>query len=571
MRQILFLCFLTAVTSITIAQGFTVKVSSQDLFEDQVFTLEMVVPSTQVQKLVYPNFSDFQVLQGPWRENFYQNFNGKVSSGVKFNWKLRPKSAGTFSISAAEMRLEGKDYKTKPISINVKKVSGVLKKYAQNKDMFVLATISKKNPFVGEQIVMTTELYTCVGTGNQFSVKGAKLDGFWTKNLKIDISDNRLVLNGKTWLKYTVGKSILVPQKSGELVINGYKLNLSKEVQVRRGFFTMSDYQQVELAAPPIKVNVKSLPKPLPEGFSGAVGEFKFDGLLSKSDVQTNDAIDYKVVVSGKGNFQLIQLPEPKFSSDFEVYDPKVKNNYKVKTSGTRGQKSASYLTIPRNPGSFEILPLKFVYFDLKKKAFVTLKSPAYQINVKRGKDNETTVFDGKVRKQEVVLEDDEIRFIKTSSNVLKRKGEYFLGSIVFWSTVLSLFIILILAIFLKKRTNAEKGDLLEFRNKKANKVAKKYLQDARKSKENESKIYELTSKAIYGYLSDKLKLSISELNIVAIKNSLSNAIDDEFAQEMLEILEFCEMVKYAPNPGVTPDQLLEKTEKLITQIENRL
>ncbi len=571
MRQILFLCFLTAVTSITIAQGFTVKVSSQDLFEDQVFTLEMVVPSTQVQKLVYPNFSDFQVLQGPWRENFYQNFNGKVSSGVKFNWKLRPKSAGTFSISAAEMRLEGKDYKTKPISINVKKVSGVLKKYAQNKDMFVLATISKKNPFVGEQIVMTTELYTCVGTGNQFSVKGAKLDGFWTKNLKIDISDNRLVLNGKTWLKYTVGKSILVPQKSGELVINGYKLNLSKEVQVRRGFFTMSDYQQVELAAPPIKVNVKSLPKPLPEGFSGAVGEFKFDGLLSKSDVQTNDAIDYKVVVSGKGNFQLIQLPKPKFSSDFEVYDPKVKNNYKVKTSGTRGQKSASYLTIPRNPGSFEILPLKFVYFDLKKKAFVTLKSPAYQINVKRGKGNETTVFDGKVRKQEVVLKDDEIRFIKTSSNVLERKGEYFLGSIVFWSTVLSLFIILILAIFLKKRTNAEKGDLLEFRNKKANKVAKKYLQDARKSKENESKIYELTSKAIYGYLSDKLKLSISELNIVTIKNSLSNAIDDEFAQEMLEILEFCEMVKYAPNPGVTPDQLLEKTEKLITQIENRL
>lgn len=571
MKQIVFLCFWTVVTGFTIAQDFSVKVSSQNLYEDQIFTLEMVVPTTQVQKLVYPSFSDFQVLQGPWRENFYQNFNGKVSAGVRFNWKLRPKSAGTFSISSAEMRLGGKDYKTEPIRITVKKVSGVLKKYAKNKDMFVLATVSKKNPYVGEQIVMTTELYTCVGTGNQFSVKGAKLDGFWTKNLKVDISDNRLVLNGKTWIKYTVGKSILVPQKSGELVIKGYKLNLSKEVQVRRGFFTMSDYQPVELAAPPIKVNVKSLPQPRPQGFSGAVGEFKFEGLLNKSDVQTNDAIDYKVVLSGKGNFQLIQLPKPKFSTDFEVYDPKIKNNYKVKTSGTRGQKSASYLTIPRNPGSFEISSLQFTYFDLKKKSYVTLKSPAYQINVKRGKGDETTVFDGKVRKQEVIIGDDEIRFIKTSNNVLTKKGKYFIGSIVFWSVVSILLIALILMFLLKRKVKSDKSDLLEFKNKKANKVARKYLQDARKSRGDESRIYELTSKAIYGYLSDKLKLAISELNIVTIKSSLSTAIDDEFAEEMVEILEFCEMVKYAPNPGVTPDQLLEKTEKLITQIENRL
>lgn len=567
MKKNLIFGLLLVVFNTLLSQEFSIKASQTELYEDQVFELEMVVPNIKVQSLVMPSFNGLKRIQGPYQQQFYSNYNGKVTQGVKYIWKLKAVKKGSYTITPAELRAGGKEYKTKAISIRVKSVSNQLKGVAKSKGIFLMPSVSRSNIYVGEQALLTIDLYTRIGVANLSLEKGVTLDGFWVKELETETKQSKVILNGQEWIKVTLQKFALFPQKSGKLKIKDFKLNLDKEVKVRRGWFTVSDYQPMELSAEQLIMNVKALPKPVPTGFRGAVGQFKFEATASKTEVVNNDGLDIDVKVSGTGNLQLIQLPKPEFPSDFEIYDPKTKNKYKVNTYSTKGSKSAKHLVIPRHAGKFDIPQLKFVYFDPKKKDYVTIIGQIPLINVTRGANDNNQVFDGKVRKKDVEVLENDIRYIKKDFSTSNSKDS-FLSKIWFWVVLVIELVVLFALIAIRKRSMTELSDVKGFKNKNANKLANKYLKEAMNASGDKKEFFEALNKALYGYLSDKLKISISDLSRSRIEQELIPSAGDKVTSTVLTILDDCEMAKYAPIQ-TNPAELIDQTRELINQIES--
>ena len=88
-------------------------------------------------------------------------------------------------------------------------------------------------------------------------------------------------------------------------------------------------------------------------------------------------------------------------------------------------------------------------------------------------------------------------------------------------------------------------------RLKKATKMAKKRLKTASSfmKDNNDSKFYEETSKAIWGYLSDKFNINLSELSMDKVKVKLiENNVNEDNINEIVKILEQCEYARYAPS-----------------------
>ena len=129
-----------------------------------------------------------------------------------------------------------------------------------------------------------------------------------------------------------------------------------------------STYVEVKktLTTPKILVTVNSLPGGKPEGFTGGVGDFNISSTLSSNHVKANEAVTLKLNISGVGNLKLISTPDVKFPDDFEIYDPKVDNQFKLTSVGMSGNQTIEYLLIPRNAGNYKIPAVKFSYFDTK-------------------------------------------------------------------------------------------------------------------------------------------------------------------------------------------------------------
>ena len=156
---------------------------------------------------------------------------------------------------------------------------------------------------------------------------------------------------------------MLFPQQSGNLTIDParFDASIAKATQVSDPFEAFfnggSNYIEVKktLMTPKLTVDVKPLPGDKPADFSGGVGEFSISSSINSTNVKTNDAVTIKLVISGTGNLKLIGDPEVKFPDDFEVYDPKVDNKFRLTSAGLSGSKVIEYLAIPRNAGTFKI------------------------------------------------------------------------------------------------------------------------------------------------------------------------------------------------------------------------
>ena len=65
------------------------------------------------------------------------------------------------------------------------------------------------------------------------------------------------------------------------------------------------------------------------------MGKLDLKAVLSKDSVNVNDAVNFKITISGSGNLKIAATPVLKLSPDIEVYDPKVSDDIKNGLNGT--------------------------------------------------------------------------------------------------------------------------------------------------------------------------------------------------------------------------------------------
>ncbi|MEQ8910072.1 MAG: BatD family protein [Vicingaceae bacterium] len=542
-----------------------------------------------------PEFKNFRLLSGPNRSSSTQIINGDVSQSTTFSYILAATKEGNLAIGQATLEIDGDNYKTRPLEVQVVAASENSANAQRNRQqqrkqggdeisdlVFIRAIVDKRSAYVGEKITVTYKLYTQLRLSNPQMESMPSLTGFWHQELrsifKDEVGFKEERVGNKIFNVAEIQQNILYPQRAGELTIDPLKLKFIATVRKKRSrsiydqMFGSYERKEVIAGSDPIQIKVKPLPlanRPL--NFSGAVGQFNAKLIANKAELKSNEAVDVKLEIKGQGNLPLIGAPELNFPPDFEVYDPETENKYQTNYTGSNGSKIFKYLVIPRHAGEYEIEPYTFSYFDLQSETYKSIKTQDLQFNVARGNEEESVVYRAD-RKQEVELLNSDIRYIHLNNLSLQAAGEQFYGSLRFYMVWLCSFSAFLLLWLIARRKKEKEGDRVGMRKAKANKMAKKRLAKAKKHFDSgeKSAFYEEISEALFGYYADKYNIEKAELSQERIVETLEQDDLSILASDLKNTLESAEMARFAPSSAVAPDKLYQDAMELISKTENR-
>jgi len=525
-----------------------------------------------------------------------QIINGAVSGSRTFSYYIQARSVGKFTIPSASIIFKNETFRSEPITIEVLK--GATKPKQQQNDqsvsndeiqenLFIRAIVDKNTVYQGEQITVVYKLYTRLNISSPQISKLPSYQGFWAEELETsnNISFTRETIDGKVFNVAVLKRAALFPTQNGDLSVTPFELKIPVQIQSRKrsnnifdDFFNDPFFgraQTVEFNANSNTVRVKVLPLPYSDesSFKGAVGNFSMSAVLDKSEIKLNEPISLKVTISGTGNLKLIEQPEVIIPNGFETYDPKVSDEVNRSTV-VSGKKDFEFLIIPRLSGKFEIPAFEFTYFNPQKKSYVTVKSETFKINVLPGSGE--YAGGGGTTKEEVRILDKDIRYLKLNVNDINHSSNYWFSSNSFYIAMLMPLLIMIGLLFWKRKEDNLAENLQLFKNVRAQKIAKKRLRHAAKllrlNKENE--FYEEISKALFGYLQDKLSIEKSNFSLEKAIELLSNYIKDPLILNELKIsVQKCDYIRYAPSSEKDGDlnEMYQKTSELIMSLEDKL
>jgi len=535
-----------------------------------------------------PSFDGFRVVGGPNQAISNSWINGKRSYSKSYSYFLSPTAQGTFTIGQATIEINGETFKTSPVSVFVTKAVEVPKDgnnvdYLASENVHLVAEVSKASPYINEAITVTYKLYVSHDvsiTSSWREVETPKYADFWSQN--IDNSGNFKIYEGKyqgeDYRFVILRTTLLYPQKTGKLDIEPLTLDVPIDVPgSSRDLFGRRLMSRVNktISAGKRTIDVKPLPlEGKPDNFLGAVGDFSLDVATNKKKLNASEALELSVKVTGSGNLKLTEIPTIKLPSSLEVYEPEHKENVRTDRSGMRGDIQDIYTVVPQFKGKYPIRPITFSFFDPKTEQYKTLSSEEIVIEVENGPVNaelaETTNTDG--TKKPVTLDSDQFKYIKLDANLQPIAAESFFKSKLFWGLVGGPFLLIPLFILVGSRRNKRLADVTGNRLRKANKLAKKYLGEAKKSMADKAAFYEALERALHNYLKAKLDIvtvEMSKENISSLleQHEVSRVVTNQFN----ELLKSCEYARYTPATQVTIQQDYNKAVETISDIDKQI
>ncbi|MCF6131382.1 BatD family protein [Flavobacterium wongokense] len=586
MKRILILLFL--ITNSLFAQvQFEAKVSKNSLGVNERLRVDFTM-NADGDNFVAPNFEacGFRVVGGPSQSVSQSWVNGRSSFNKSYIYILLPTQKGSLTLRQASIEINGQIYKTSPIRINVTNAVEMPKDPneapAINADdnIYLVADISKANPYLNEPITVVYKLYFSynIGISNWRELNKPKYNDFWSQNIDIkQLKAEDGTFKGERYRYVVLRKTVLYPQKSGKLEIEPLSLDIDCQVPTnRRNFWgqTLMTEDSKRVSAGSKVINVRALPeKGKPEDFSGAVGRFDFKVKPSKTLLKNGESFDIDVSVVGTGNLKLFTLPKPVMPSALEMYDPVHDENVSTPLTGMTGRISDKYTIIPQYKGNYQIKPLHFTYFDLGSSSYKTISSQPITVTVL---DGPSVASSGKTNPNDVAKTKLEVAksfaYIKQKTSLQPMQKDDFLGSGLFYSLVFLPFLAIPFLIIGKRRKEAADNDIAGNRIRRSNALAKKYLGEAKKHLGDKEPFYIALEKAMHNFLKAKLHIETSEMSKEKITELLlSRKANETTVSEFIHLTENCELARYAYASESAIQQDYDKAVEIISELEKQL
>lgn len=583
LRQVYILTILLFATQVIFAQvEFKAAVSKNKLGVNQRFRIEFTVNKQGADNFTPPAFTNFKIVGGPSSSVNQSWINGKASYSQAYIYIIQPKKIGEFTIEPAKIEYKGEIVKSNPVKITITKEVEIPKdpnnpNYIAQQSIHLVAEVSNLKPYVGEGIYVVYKLYV----SEKISLNGSRVSespqykGFWNQDIVVkQVNFKKGKYNGENYRYVILKKAVLIPQRSGKLTIEPIEMDFSVGIPTGRGDFfgnmiTRNINYSTKSAAK--SVYVKALPevgKPL--GFSGAVGEFEFRISANKNILKANEASQIKVEISGKGNLKLFEIPKITTPPELEVYTPEHKEQVVTSLNGLRGTIFDVYTVVPQFKGKYKIPSVLFSYFNPKEKKYKTILSKDIIVNVTEGKELPSSdVTTTNTLKHQVVSSANNFRFITLNTTFKPIIEEEFLGSTKFYLLLLVPFLAIPIGIFIGKKRAERAGDVFGNKIRKADKLARKYLSQAKKQLGNHEAFYIALEKALHNFLKAKLHIETFDISKEKISDILkSKGVKTTTIKEFIEVLNDCDFARYTPTTDVMMKQEFEKAKKVITKID---
>jgi hypothetical protein len=522
-----------------------------------------------------------------------------------YGYTLSAKSAGTFTIPPATIRVGNSEYKSNALEIRVLPADQAADAAAANAnagnsgqqggqssasagssapEVFVRAQVSKSSVYENEGFVITYKLYTLISIVQIERLNYPEFEGFIAQEIELPENAQWSLenYNGRNYQTAILKQTVLFPQRSGRITIPAGNFDFIARIRTPRrtgsffdDFFDTTENVRRSTTSTPVTIDVKELPSGRPASFTGAVGDYSMTSSISTNQLQANDAVTVRINITGNGNIRFIRNPNIVFPNDFDVLDPEVSVTARPSPSGVSGTRTVVYNAIPRFAGDFTIPASEFSFFDPRSGTYRTLRTDEFRLNVEPG---EAGAGGGPIisasNREDIRFLGQDIRYIKTEPANFHR-GDYFFGTFPYWLFYLVPTLLFILFFWIYRNQAAQNANIALVRTKKANKVAAKRLKLAAKYlKENKTEsFYDETLKAVWGYLSDKLNIPVSALtkdNVDA--NLLQYGATESLIKEFRDILDTAEFARFAPaQASGKMDELYDATVQAIDKMENTI
>lgn len=516
---------------------------------------------------------------------FYRNDNGRVSKGpmqVYTVYYLAGKP-GKYTIPAASVTVNGKRYSTRPTQFTVyatmpqqtpassrpTSIDDIdtqnVERPVNSSDVFVRIILSRTKVYEQQAVECTIKLYTSYILNRFVPTKQPSYDGFLIEDLEVEAELNRKeVLDGRTYATAVLDKFILFPQKSGKLTITSgeYDLVVTQIENINlNGMVTVRQPHQrsLKISSNSATVDVMPLPTP-PDGFSGAVGQFKVASRLVGSKMRTNEASSMVLTISGTGNIKYIPEPKIDFPEDFDVYTPTSDVKATVANGTTSGTMTVDYTFTPQKIGKFTIGEYNFIYFDPERREYVTLKIPAQTVNVEQGSAHGEDAVTSK--------NTDILHIMDSDKATVRRPGQFAVTSIWYWLLFVAVGGGVVAAVLLNLRRIRLNRDVTGQRVAKARRVAMKRLSAASKAMQagQPDQFYTEALKSLMGYLGDKLAIPASQMSRDTVKEALQQRGASEDVITLTDsVWNECEMARFTP--GAQSAESMSNLYRRLTEV----
>ncbi|MDQ8010959.1 MAG: BatD family protein [Flavobacterium nitrogenifigens] len=560
---------------------FEARVSKNSLGINERLRIDFIM-NVDGDNFEQPSFDGFKMVAGPSQQISQSWINGRSSFQKIYSYILQPERKGALTIKQAAIEFNGQVYKTNPIKVTVTNA------VAQERDpndrpqgsgnelLELVAEISKTNPYLNEPITVVYKLYfNNIGVNGFKELAKPKYNDFWNQNIDVkQLSVQQGSYQGQQAYYVILKKTILYPQKSGRLTIDPLSLDIEIEMASNRRdmFGQMITTQGNKIVTAGAKaINVRPLPESTqPEGFTGAVGKLNFTVTPSKTTLKNGEGLDLIVSAQGTGNMKLFTLPKPVVPNALEMYDPVHDESVTTSLTGMSGRITDKYTIVPQYRGKYAIKPMQFSYFDLSSGTYKTITSKEIMIDVLDG-PTPAEANTGAASKN-IVAKADQFKNIKSKTALIPVEKKDFYDSSLYLGLLFAPFIIIPIIILARKKKEAMDSDVTGNRIRMNNKLAKKYLSQAKKHLNNKEPFYIALEKAMHNFLKAKLHIETSEMSKDNISELLlSRNANAETVQNFIALTENCEFARYAPASSASIQQDYDKAVMIISELEKQI
>ena len=574
-KRFTLLALIFAIAMSTFAQASFKLIPPGNVIAGRNFALTFRLTNGDANPPEAPQFDGCRYLFGPSVSTMSstQYINGQMSSSttIDFTYNYRAEKPGKVSVPAVSINVGGKKLTTRPVTFEILPPDRQSQQSQQGQsapgvrvddpstqrpgsvspqDLFVRVSFSKSHAYEQEAVMATIKVYTKYSITSFLINQQPSFDGFLSEELPVDLDVNLENYNGQNYNTAVLKRCLLYPQKSGKLTVNSgkYDITIQQLEMVNMGFFSTHRpvERQISTESNMASIVIDPLPQPQPAGFNGAVGTYTVSTELNPELLKTNEAAVYSYIIKGTGNIRYLKQPEINFPAGIDRYTPKTDINAKIVGANTTGVYRTDFTIVPQEVGKVTIPGTPFVYFDIAKKQYVTLDTRSYELNVARGSSTSAVVEQKSIEKS---IED--ILHIKTSDGLQKKQINYLFHNGLYWLAYLLGIAILVGVAIVYRRQLKFNADIKGRKLARANRVALKRLKLARKymqTHENE-KFYAELSRALWGYISDKLGIAPSQL----VRDNISAQLkaygaSDSTADSVISLLDECEMARFTPD-----------------------
>ena len=562
-----YLLFITIFISSLISQNIETFVVSKNIDIDQSFNFTIKIKDIDIDPEVdiSPMLDNFSVIMGPNMGSEYKFINGKKSISRSISWTIIAKKPGQIKIPRLEVVLDGKQYLTEELTMNVsKKETDTIAT-----DMFLKIEVSDSDVKIGEQVIVTYTFFTRIAS-KVLSTEFPKYKDFWVEKLFDPAGKqikpeawNDIEINGYKYKSIKIYEVALFPLSEGKFDLNSMIMKIEtkeKDPGIRRLFWedpffdTFSQRTKARILVSEQKtINVSKLINK-PRDFTGAVGSFDIMSSVSSDIVENGTPITFYLKLIGEGNLSNIGRPIISFPDDFDIFDGEILIERNI-TDSVSGAITWEYNLIPRKEGNYIISAISVPFFDTEKESWNLAKSNPIKLNITKSAYIESNSKDNQV------IDSKDIRYIKLSDTIWKTENSSNIYNISFFIILTSIFIFLA-PLFIKPLNNFIEDQSMVLKNKSA-------LSNALKLLKSSDSLYVDCPKAIRFYCKDKRLIDSINFDSLSLIGKIKGKIKSKDLVIVESILNECSQYNYADISTKDSMKIQQKTIKILNKIDS--